>query len=197
VAPHRQRQGIGTAMFEAVEAALRERGIPAVTAGYALPRYFLPGIDIHYTPAISFLYQRGYNTTRETRVNMDVVVAGRDWTTTAQEAALAAKGFTIRRGRAEDRAELERFCLAENHAGWAAESGMALERQPVTVHLALWAHAHPHRPARPRHRHRVAQALLGRLATPGPRARRDHLGRAHRFLRPHRRRHHWSRFLGL
>lgn len=137
VEPGRQRQGIGTALFEAVETTLRERGVPAVTAGYALPRYFLPGVDIHYTPAISFLFQRGYATTRETRVNMDVVVAGRDWTTAAQEAALAAKGYTIRRGRPEDRAELERFCLAESHANWATESGMALERQPVTVHLAL------------------------------------------------------------
>ena len=137
VRPDRQRQGVGTALFDAVEATLCERGISAVTAGYALPRYFLPGVDIHYTAAITFLYQRGYNTSRETRVNMDVVVAGRDWTTIAQEAALAEKSYTIRRGRPEDRAELERFCLAENHAGWAVESGMALERSPVTVHLAL------------------------------------------------------------
>jgi mycothiol synthase len=135
--PDRQRQGIGTALFDAVEAEVAKRGLQAMTAGYAMPRYFLPGVDIHYTPAVSFLFQRGYTTTRETRVNMDVIVAGRDWTTAAQEAVLAAQGYTIRRGRPEDRAELERFCLAEEHVNWATESGLALEREPVTVHLAL------------------------------------------------------------
>jgi GNAT superfamily N-acetyltransferase len=62
-----RRRGIGTLMFEAIERALLERGITKVHAGWDSFNSFLPGMDIKYTPAIAFLDQRDYQTSREAR----------------------------------------------------------------------------------------------------------------------------------
>ena len=55
VHPDLRRTGIGTIMFDTIEERLVQRGIKEVNAGWARPNYFLPGIDINYTPAIVFL----------------------------------------------------------------------------------------------------------------------------------------------
>ena len=136
VAPERRRQGLGTLLFDAVERTLRERGIAEIEVGWALPRYFLPGIDLACTPAIVFLDQRGYETSRETRVNMDVALTGRDFDTSADEARLSGLGIQVRRARSEDREAIEALCFSEGHRGWAVETGMALAMAPVPVFVA-------------------------------------------------------------
>ena len=138
VRPDKQRQGMGTLMFDLVEKRLAERGIGGVHAGWALPSYFLPGIDIKYTSAVVFLEQRGYQTTRETRVNMDVVVAGRDWRTDQAEAQLQSRGIRVRRAQIEDEPAITRLCERHGHGGWAVETSAALHDQPVTVFVAEW-----------------------------------------------------------
>ena len=136
VHPEKRRQGIGTRLFDAAERALRDRGISEIEVGWALPRYFLPGIDVSYTPAIAFLDQRGYETSRETRVNMDVMLTGRDFDTSGTEARLREHGIEVRRARAEDREEIEALCFAEGHGGWAVETELALAMAPVPVFVA-------------------------------------------------------------
>lgn len=135
--PGRRRQGIGTAMFDLLERRFAERGAKEIIVGYALPRYLLPGVDIHYTPAVVFLYERDYKTNRECRVNMDVMLAGRDFDTARAEERLQARGIAVRRGRSEDRAELVRFCEASGHKTWAIETSIALENDPSTVFVAV------------------------------------------------------------
>ena len=88
VRPDHQRQGIGTILFDAIEHALAERGISQINVGWALPKFFLPGVDIGHTSAIVFLDRRGYQASRETRVNMDVVLSGRSFDTASREAYL-------------------------------------------------------------------------------------------------------------
>jgi GNAT superfamily N-acetyltransferase len=136
VAPERRRQGLGTLLFDAVERVLRERGIAEIEVGWALPRYFLPGIDLACTPAIVFLDRRGYETTRETRVNMDVVLTGRDFDTSAAEARLREHGIEVWRARREDYDGIEALCISEGYQGWAAETAIALAMVPVPVFVA-------------------------------------------------------------
>ncbi len=137
VHPALRRQGIGTLLFDAVEQRLRERGITDINVGWALPRYLLPGIDVTYTPAIIFLDHRGYQTNRETRVNMDVVLAGRDFGTAEAEARLEGLGVAVRRATPEDRDQIEALCHAEGYSGWAAETGLALEMTRIPVFVAV------------------------------------------------------------
>jgi mycothiol synthase len=136
VRPDKRRRGIGTLMFDVIERRLAERGISEVHAGWALPSYFLPGIDIKYTSAIVFLEQRGYHTSREARVNMDVIIAGRDWGTEQAEDQLEQRGIRVRRAQPEDEPGITRLCERHGHNGWAVETGMALQERPVTVFVA-------------------------------------------------------------
>jgi len=136
VRPDKQRQGIGTLMFDTIERALLERGIVEVHAGWSLPTYLLPGIDTKYTSAIVFLDRRGYQTSREARVNMDVVVAGHDWSTDQAEAELATRGIRVRRAQPKDEPAIARLCQAHGAEGWATEAGMALQETPISVFVA-------------------------------------------------------------
>ena len=115
---------------------MEARGVPAINAGYAPPRYFLPGIDLAYTDAIVFLDQRGYRTTRETRVNMEVPLASRDYDTAPGQARLRDHGMTVRRATAQDKEGITALCEKENHLGWIIETAMGLEREPVPVFVA-------------------------------------------------------------
>jgi mycothiol synthase len=139
VHPERRREGLGTLLFDTIEQRLQARDVTEVNVGWALPRYLLPGIDIAYTPAICFLDHRGYETTREARVNMDVVLTGRDLATADDEKRLEAQGFTVRRAVPEDRDEIEALCHAEGYSGWALETGLALEMPRVPVFIAARA----------------------------------------------------------
>ena len=132
----RQGQGIGTAMFDAVERAFAERGIAEVNVGRARPRTFLPGIDITYTSAIVFLDRRGYQTSREARVNMEVVLCGRDFGTRDDRARLHEQGITVRRAQPQDRLGITRLCEAHNYPNWAAGTCAALDDDSVTVFVA-------------------------------------------------------------
>jgi len=136
VHPCRQRQGIGTMMFDVIEERFAKHGVQGVNVGWAPPRYFIPGVNIKYTSAIVFLDRRGYETNREARVNMDVLLAGRDFDTTAHEAQLREQGVIVRRGVPTDREGLTALCLEYNNPGWAVESGMALENTPPTLFVA-------------------------------------------------------------
>jgi len=142
VRPDRQRRGIGTLLFDQVESVFAERGIDKVHVGWARPNYFLPGVDIKYTPAIVFLDRRGYQTNREARVNLDVAIAERNWDTDREETDLAARGFRVRRGRPGDEPAIARLCEMHGYHGWAVEAAMALEERPTTVFVAESA-SHP------------------------------------------------------
>lgn len=136
VHPDRRRRGIGTAMFDTVEHTFEERGVEEIVVGYALPNYLIPGVDISYTSAIIFLYRRGYETNRETRVNMDVLLTGRDFSTVDQEDRLRENGIVIRRALSGDRAGITQLCETSGYPKWGAESGIGLEKHLITVFVA-------------------------------------------------------------
>jgi GNAT superfamily N-acetyltransferase len=132
----RRRQGIGTLLFERLEHSFAARGISDINVGWSLPRYFLPGIDIAYTPAIVFLDRLGYETDRKTRVNMEVTLTDRDFDTTQDEHRLLEEGVRVRRGEPSDRPGVTDLCHAYNNMIWVIESGIALGSEPPTVFVA-------------------------------------------------------------
>jgi len=137
VHPNLRRQGIGSRLFSVFEQTLRDRRIVDITVGWAIPRYFLPGIDVAYTSAIVFLERLGYQTDRAARVNMDVELAGQGFSTSGHEAILRAKGVTVRRAASGDAERIYALCESQDHAGWVAETAMGLQRRPPTLHIAL------------------------------------------------------------
>jgi GNAT superfamily N-acetyltransferase len=137
VRPGERRQGIGTAMFEAVERALAEQGAQEIVVGWGPPRYLLPGIDIAYTPAIVFLDRHGYATDRQARINMEVKLAGRSFDTTGQDRRLKAKGILVRRAVSSDQPAIERLCTSYGNTLWAVETGQALRQEPVPLFVAI------------------------------------------------------------
>ncbi len=132
----RQRQGIGTAMFDAIEDEFVRQGVQGINAGWAPPRYFIPGVNVKYTSAIVFLDRRGYETNRNARVNMDVALAGRDFDTAEREAFLRTRGLIVRRAVPADKPGLARLCQEYDNPGWAIETGIALENPQPTVFVA-------------------------------------------------------------
>jgi len=136
VHPDHQRSGIGTMLFNTIEERLAGRSIVEINAGWAVPNYFLPGIDIGYTPAIVFLDQRGYQTNREARVNMEVRLQGRDFGVAPKESELARHGIIIRRGQPGDGDSIRDLCMRTDHPVWAIETVQALESEPATVFVA-------------------------------------------------------------
>ena len=93
-APGRQRQGVGTALFDAAEAAAGCRSI--AVASY-VPNYFVPGVDEeNYPAAAPFLARRGYRITAHA-LSMDAPLAVWQWPAGEREraAALEARGIRV------------------------------------------------------------------------------------------------------
>jgi len=61
VEPAFQRQGIGTALLDAIETRLREMGRPSIAISPYVPNYFTPGPDVNaYAHGVEFLTNRGF-----------------------------------------------------------------------------------------------------------------------------------------
>jgi len=134
VEPAARGQGVGSALLAACEAA---GGVRAVDQP---GNYLAPGIDERNAEAIAWLERRGWQRTGEPRVNvlLDVrdnprVSAARvDATTTAA----TARGYEIRRARADERALLDAVA-AEFGGAWPFELARALAFATPGVHVAL------------------------------------------------------------
>ena len=131
VAPEAQRQGVGTALLDAVAADLRARGATVLRLAECAPNYLTPGVDVRYTAGQAFAAARGFAELGES-VNLGVDLEADDWTDDL--ARLDRAGVTLRRGTAADAPALGRLLDAEWPA-WHAEAAMALAAG--TLHLAL------------------------------------------------------------
>ncbi len=129
-----RRRGIGSRLLEEVEEKMRVEGATSVRILESSPNYLQPGLDPRYTEAVVMLERRGYNRFAET-VNMEVDLAARDFDTRREEEFLSGQGFVVRRARHGDEATLAEF-LEAHFPAWAAEVGITLSHEPITLHLA-------------------------------------------------------------
>jgi mycothiol synthase len=137
VAPTYQRQGVATALFDALEATLRAHNVDEIVVEGASPDYFSPGVDLRHTDAVVFLLQRSYQTDRNARVDMDVDLTTVDLDTAPAEASLAAQGIVTRRATPAEVEVAAQFALDSFGAAWQHEVGDArrFARPPLFVAL--------------------------------------------------------------
>lgn len=129
VDPARQRQGIGTALLEAMESRLARRGARTIRLLESAPNYLSPGVDARDAAALAFAAASGYRAVGEAH-NLIVDLAR------PPAPRVVPAGVDVRRASQEDGAALDAF-LGEHWPAWRAETRVALDNRPPTVHLAL------------------------------------------------------------
>ncbi len=129
VLPEVRRQGIGTRLFDAAESFLRERGRTEVAVAPYPSGYFVPGIDeARYSPAVSFLGNRGYTEFAQA-LAMDAVIAGTDYRSLVakEEAGLREEGIVVEPLTAERTAGFLGFLAREMPGDWIEDARRHLE----------------------------------------------------------------------
>ncbi len=137
VAPPYRRRGIATALFDVLEERMHQRGLSEAAVEAAAPGYFLPGVDLRYTAALSFLFQRGYESDRVSRVDMRVDLTRADLDTAEAEARLAAQWITLRRARPEEVEAVAQWILGVFGQGWQIETADARIFSPTPLFIAI------------------------------------------------------------
>ena len=133
VAVECRRQGIGSRLLAALEAAFRERGATAVRVCESAPNYLTPGVDSRYSAAPHFLEKMGYRRIGEA-CNMSVDLSAPVYDMAGAERRVASHGLVVRRAGPGDRASLSSL-LAAHWPSWQAEVDRALCNEPATVFL--------------------------------------------------------------
>lgn len=143
VEPEHRRRGIATALLDALEDGLRQRGVTVARIGEASPNYLTPGIDVRNDGGLAFAEARGYREIGEAvNLGVDLTSDPRSgpgqalWRTDADEARLAALGVGVHRATLADRPALGRL-LDAHWPAWQAEAERALANAPPSLHLAL------------------------------------------------------------
>ncbi len=121
VAPEYRRRGVGTELFDALETSLRARGVGRIAVEGSSPGYFLPGVELGCTEAIGFLETRGYQTDRNTRVDMEVDLRRVNLDTASLEARLASEGLVLRRAQPSEIERTALFALQHFSRDWGLE----------------------------------------------------------------------------
>jgi N-acetylglutamate synthase-like GNAT family acetyltransferase len=132
--PMMRRQGIGTQLLQQAEAILWKAGVSHLRVFDSNPNYLQPGIDPRYTETIVFFEHHGYKRCGET-ANMEVDLAGQDFSIISAEEQLHLKGIEIRRAIMGDRDDL--ITLLQRHwPAWIPEVERTLLNYPISLHIA-------------------------------------------------------------
>jgi ribosomal protein S18 acetylase RimI-like enzyme len=131
-----RRKGIGTALFDAIEPRLWARQVNVIAVEGASPGYFTPGVELTHTETVTFLVHRGYETNRESRVDMQVDLLHSNLETATDEARLAKLGIAIRRAQPEEIETVAQFALANFSAAWQQEVRDAAMFSPAPLFVA-------------------------------------------------------------
>ncbi len=135
VAQPYRRQGYGRELYQALEEALKKRGMQKIRV-YDVPfNYFMPGIDPRYTPALAFFETMGFKRFADTS-NMTVDLQGQSFDTQEEENKLLNEGIEIRRATYEDREALLKF-IDEEFPLWRHEVLNAYHSLPIAIHIAI------------------------------------------------------------
>ncbi len=143
VADRFQRKGIARQLVTTLESRLASQGCTQIVVEGNAPYYLSPGVDVHYTSAICFFEDSGYERGRCV-VNMDVDLHAISLDTTDDEKRLLAEGIEIRRATGDDREALHGWLSAGSGwppagwpPGWADEAAASLDRENAGCHIAL------------------------------------------------------------
>lgn len=130
------RQGIGTALVDALETAMQEAGASVVRLGESPPNYLSPGLDVRYEAAGAFFRDRGYQKIGMT-MNLEVALP-EDPIVGLEAGTIPGSGgypFHVWRASAEDRDRVLRM-IDRHWPAWRGEVEIALSNRPLTIHVA-------------------------------------------------------------
>jgi mycothiol synthase len=131
-----QRRGIGRQLAAEMERQLAARGCQCIDLAGGSPNYAWPGVDVHYTAAVCFAEDSGYQR-QGCEVNMDVDLPGAPLDTRAAENRLASAGIEVRRADADDDGPLQESLGSTWQAEWISEIAEALRRSEAGVYVAV------------------------------------------------------------
>lgn len=138
VHPKFQHQGIGTALFTAVSAALQEDGAKEITLCAYSPNYFFPGIDVRYEAAWKLAEKEGYVYGGDAvSMQMDLFDHIETQEMRNKRDALAAKGIYIRPYQPKDLQELLAFLLENFGAGWKRNALLAMQNKEAEATILV------------------------------------------------------------
>jgi mycothiol synthase len=130
VDPKYRRIGVGAALLTTCENYAKQAGHPRIWALGQAGNYLAPGIDSRDQVTVAWLRKRGWNELSDIRTNLLVSVRDNPLVTAARVATLAAesaaRGYTIRRARA-DETELVTAIASEFGGAWPFEVERALQ----------------------------------------------------------------------
>jgi ribosomal protein S18 acetylase RimI-like enzyme len=132
--PALRRQGHAARLLDELEARFAADGLDDVWIKGARC-YFWPGIDLRYSAALCLLMRRDYVRVDDA-LNLGVDLDGRDFSTTAEEAALAGEGIIIRRLEEGERVTMDSY-MQRWGQGWHDEVMQAFDHHPISCHIAL------------------------------------------------------------
>ena len=140
VTPAARGRGVGSALLDRAEQAVRASGASRVRAVNQPGNYLAPGLDERDADTIAWLRRRGWVASDARNVNLRVEVDGnpRVSAALADDAAerAATAGYRIRRGRRDEAAALA-AAIADGFGGaWPFEAARALAFDPPGVHVA-------------------------------------------------------------
>jgi mycothiol synthase len=131
-----QRQGVGRKLVAEMERQLGSSGCQRVLIAGNGPYYAWPGIDIHYSAAVCFAEDLGYQR-GECEVNMDVDLRAGSLDTGADTERLRAAGIEVRSAAAADAVPLRESLSATWRPDWIAEVTAALVTEGAGLQIAL------------------------------------------------------------
>jgi GNAT superfamily N-acetyltransferase len=130
---------VGGALLDACCGAARSAGAATLRTLDQPGNYLAPGIDERNAETIGWLERRGWRRHGEPRTNLWIDVRDNPQVSadraTERAAAVATRGYQIRRARRDDR-ELLDAVAAEFGGAWPFELALALDGDPAGVHVA-------------------------------------------------------------
>ncbi len=145
VDPRRRGSGIGSALLARCESDARDRGVARLRIADEPGNYLAPGVDERNADAVAWLERRGYVRSADVRTNLLIAVRGNPRVSAQRAseagAAAAARGYEVRRARADETALVDAIA-GEFGGAWpfevrAAGVGLGDPTRAVDVHVAL------------------------------------------------------------
>jgi mycothiol synthase len=130
-----QQRGIGRLLAAEMERQLAARGCQRISLSGNGPNYAWPGVDIHYTAAVCFAEDSGYQR-QGCEVNMDVDLLRAPLDTRTAEDRLEPEGIEVRRADGHDDGSLQESLASTWQANWITEITEALRSSDAGLYVA-------------------------------------------------------------
>ncbi|MEW5816697.1 MAG: GNAT family N-acetyltransferase, partial [Spirochaetota bacterium] len=128
-------KGLGTTLYGILESRLKAKGCKTVRVYNSAPNYFLPGVDVRYTPAVCFFEKLGFRKYSET-YNMVVELSDGVFQADYDDTNSKTPGFQVRRVSEGTKEKFLDF-MHVYFPGWQYEASNMLTGEEITAFIGL------------------------------------------------------------